>query len=108
MMISIKRAYESPRLEDGARFLVDRLWPRGVGKERAQLDGWYKDIAPSNDLRMWFAHDATRWKEFNNRYYAELDKNVETWKQLLEIARLRDITLVYSVRDREHNNAVAL
>jgi uncharacterized protein YeaO (DUF488 family) len=107
-MIGIKRVYDSSSPEDGKRFLVDRLWPRGVNKEKAQLDGWFKNVAPSNELRSWFGHDSKRWGEFKKRYFAELDTNAEEWKALLTIARKENITLVYGAKDTEHNNATAL
>ena len=107
-MIHTKRVYESPSSEDGARFLVDRLWPRGVRKEELRLDGWYKDVAPSSQLRTWFGHNPGRWEEFKLRYFAELDKNPEAWAPLVELAHGVNITLLYSAGDQEHNNAVAL
>jgi uncharacterized protein YeaO (DUF488 family) len=107
-MIHTKRVYELPSSEDGARFLVDRLWPRGVKKEQLRLDGWYKDVAPSSQLRTWFGHNPDRWKEFKQRYFAELDRNPEAWLPLVELAHGLNITLLYSARDQEHNNAVAL
>ena len=107
-MIRIKRAYESPGIEDGLRFLVDRLWPRGVKKEPARLKGWYKEVAPSNELRIWFGHEPAKWREFKKRYYTELDGHQEAWRQLLEDVHKGDITLVYGAKDKEHNNAAAL
>lgn len=85
-MIKVKRAYEDPAPEDGRRFLVDRLWPRGVKKEALQLDGWLKEVAPSDDLRRWFDHDPDRWEGFKQRYSAELDEQPERWRPLLEAA----------------------
>lgn len=107
-MIKIRRAYEEPGPEDGRRFLVDRLWPRGVKKEALQVEGWIKEVAPSDELRRWFDHDPERWDEFKQRYAAELDERPEQWRPLLEAAREGDVTLVYATRDEEHNNAVAL
>jgi uncharacterized protein YeaO (DUF488 family) len=107
-MIRIKRVYSSASMEDGQRFLVDRLWPRGVKKEELKMDGWLKDVAPSNDLRHWFGHDPDKWCEFNKRYFAELDSQPETWQPLLEAARQGNITLLFSTRELEHNNAVTL
>jgi uncharacterized protein YeaO (DUF488 family) len=107
-MIRVKRVYEPQGKTDGARFLVDHLWPRGLKKETLQVKSWIKAVSPSNDLRRWFGHDPTKWKEFQNRYFAEMDKKPETWQVLLEAARTGDITLVFSARDEEHNNAVAL
>ena len=107
-MIGIKRAYDPAKEGDGARFLVDRLWPRGVKKEALQLENWVKSVSPSDRLRTWFDHDPAKWKEFQRRYAAELDEEPEAWEPLLRAATTDDITLVYSARDTEHNNAVAL
>ena len=107
-MIRIKRAYEEAAPEDGRRFLVDRLWPRGIKKEALPLDGWLKEVAPSDELRRWFGHEPERWAEFQRRYAAELDAQPESWQPLLEAARQGDVTLVYAARDEEHNNAAAL
>ena len=107
-MIHCKRVYESPADEGGARFLVDRLWPRGVKKEALQLAGWLKEIAPSEALRKWFAHDPQKWDEFQRRYFAELEKRPTAWQPLLDTARQGHMTLLFSARDTEHNNAVAL
>jgi len=107
-MIGLKRVYEAATPEDGIRVLVERLWPRGVKKNSAQLDQWAKEVAPSGALRTWFHHDPKRWQEFKHRYFRELDQNVESWKPLLETASGRRVTLVYSSHDSEHNNAVAL
>jgi len=108
MSIAIKRIYEDAAKSDGQRVLVDRLWPRGVSKDKAALDDWAKDVAPSDDLRKWFGHDPEKWKEFRKRFKSELDDNEDAWKPLLERARNGDLTLVYAARDEEHNNAVAL
>ncbi len=108
MTIRTRRAYEDPGQQDGARYLVDRLWPRGVSKERLRLDGWAREAAPSDELRRWFDHDAERWEEFSRRYHAELDERPEAWLPLLEAAREGDLTLVYGARDTQRNNAVAL
>ena len=107
-MIRVKRVYEPHEPDDGPRFLVDRLWPRGMKKEALHLDGWLKDAAPSDALRRWFGHDPSRWEEFCRRYDAELESNSEAWRPLLDTARMRDITLLYSAHDVEHNNAVAI
>jgi uncharacterized protein YeaO (DUF488 family) len=107
-MIRLKRVYEPPELSDGRRFLVERLWPRGFKKDALQLDGWLRDVAPSDGLRRWFGHDPARWAEFKARYFAELDARPEAWRPLLEAARAGNITLLFSSRDAEHNNAVAL
>lgn len=87
---------------------MDRLWPRRVKKEDLRLDGWLKEVAPSNALRSWFGHDQKKWEEFRRRYVAELDGKPEVWRSLLEAARRGNITLLYSAHDTEHNNAVAL
>jgi len=107
-MIRVKRVYDAPEPEDGARFLVDRLWPRGVKREALQLEGWLKELAPSDELRRWFGHDPARWEAFQRRYFAELDARPEVWEPLLEAARRGNLTLLYAARDAEHNNAVAL
>jgi len=107
-MIRIKRTYESPARTDGRRILVERLWPRGMKKEDLHADGWMKDVAPSTELRKWFSHDPEKWQEFRRRYVAELDRQPETWQPLIEAAGSHDVTLLYSSRDREHNNAVVL
>lgn len=107
-MIQVKRAYESVEKDDGLRFLVDHLWPRGVKKEALHAKAWLKEVSPSNRLRDWFGHEPEKWKEFQRRYFAELDAKPETWQPLVEAARHGDITLVFGARDIEHNNAVAL
>jgi len=108
MPIYLKRAYESPAAADGLRILVDRLWPRGIGKENARIDGWLKEIAPSNELRKWYGHDADKWEEFRRRYVAELDDNPEVIAQLREQVGSGSCTLVFGARDERHNNAVVL
>lgn len=107
-MIAVKRVYEPPAASDGARFLVDHLWPRGLKKEAVQVKSWIKAVSPSNELRHWFGHEPAKWKEFQSRYFGELDQKPETWQPLLEAAQEGNITLVFSARDEEHNNAVAL
>ena len=107
-MIKVKRVYERPAADDGARFLVDHLWPRGLKKEAVAVESWTKAVSPSSELRQWFGHEPAKWEEFQRRYFAELDKKPETWQPLLEAARAGDITLVFSARDTQHNNAVAL
>jgi uncharacterized protein YeaO (DUF488 family) len=107
-MLVVKRVYEPAQRRDGTRFLVERLWPRGVRKEALQLDGWLKDVAPTDALRRWFGHDPQKWKEFRRRYFAELDGKPEAWQPVLEVARHGTVTLLYSARDLEHNNALAL
>jgi uncharacterized protein YeaO (DUF488 family) len=107
-MVVVKRVYESPQRSDGARFLVERLWPRGMKKEALQLDAWLKDVAPTDALRHWFGHDPQKWQEFRRRYFAELNRKPEAWQPLVEAARQGPVTLLYSARDLEHNNALAL
>ena len=107
-MIKVKRAYEPAQPADGRRYLVDRLWPRGIKKENLPLDGWLKDVAPSDELRRWFGHDPLRWEEFQQRYFAELDANPAAGRLLEEVAQPGDVTLVYSAHDPQHNQAVAL
>lgn len=104
----LKRAYDEPTARDGARYLIDRLWPRGVTKASLKLDGWLKDAGPSTELRRWFNHGPKKWSEFRKRYFAELDQNPDAWKPLLGAARKGPVTLVYSAHDPEHNNAAAL
>ena len=107
-MIRIKRAYDPPAKQDGARFLVDRLWPRGIKKEVLRLAAWYKEVAPSNELRRWFGHDPDKWKEFQHRYRAELTAHAAAWQPLLDAAKQGDVTLLYSAHDTELNNAQVL
>jgi uncharacterized protein YeaO (DUF488 family) len=106
--IDVKRVYEPPEPQDGTRFLVERLWPRGMKKESLRLDAWLKDVAPSDALRRWFGHDPARWQEFRQRYTAELDARPAGWQPILEAARANNVTLLFSAHDRQHNNAVAL
>lgn len=107
MSISLKRAYDEPEPADGTRILIDRMWPRGVKKERARIDVWLKDVAPSTELRQWFGHDPERWAEFRNRYRTELEGS-PALAELRKLARKGKVTLVYAARDEEHNNAVVL
>ncbi len=106
--LRLKRVYDPPALDDGARFLVDRLWPRGQRKETLQLDGWLKDVAPSHALCGWFDHDPAKWLEFRRRYFAELAARAETLSPILQAAQHGNVALLFSARDAEHNNAVAL
>ena len=106
--VRLKRAYEPKDAEDGARILVDRLWPRGVSKVDAALDQWMKEIAPSTELREWFGHDPDRWEEFCRRYSAELHQNTELLSQLRSLARQGPVTLVYLAHDEVHNDAIVL
>jgi uncharacterized protein YeaO (DUF488 family) len=106
--IRIKRVYEEPDGEDGTRILVDRLWPRGLTKEKAKVDLWLKDVAPSTELRKWFAHDPARWAEFQSRYLEELKRNKEQLSLLRQEAAKGSVTLVYGAKDQQHNEAVIL
>lgn len=108
MEIRIKRIYEPPEPADGYRILVDRIWPRGVSKERASLDRWMKEIGPSDELRRWFDHEVSRWGEFKQRYTIELIARGDPVDEILSIARKHPVTLLYSARDPDHNQAVAL
>jgi len=107
-MLKVKRVYEPPDPTDGARFLVERLWPRGMRKELLQLDGWLKDVAPGNPLRKWFGHDPAKWDEFKSRYFAELAKNPKALQSLIDAAGRGNVTLLYSAHDTMHNNALVL
>ncbi len=105
MRIRVKRIHDSPAPDDGTRVLVDRYWPRGVAKERAALDDWRREMAPSDELRRWFDHDPQRWEGFRRRYLGELEAHREDLTQLRRIARAGRLTLLYAARDRRHNNA---
>ena len=107
-MIKIKRIYDPPAMEDGRRILVDRLWPRGISKDEARLDEWLKEIAPSEELRKWFAHDPAKWAEFRSRYRQELAGHEEVIGRLKKDAKGKAITLLFAAKDSEHNNAVVL
>lgn len=107
-MIHLKRVYEKPSPKDGERILVERLWPRGVTKERAALDLWLKDAAPSPELRTWFAHDPAKWRQFEQRYWEELQHEKGPVETLRHKARGGTVTLVYAAHDELHNGAVAL
>jgi len=107
-MITLKRAYDPISRSDGRRILVERLWPRGVSKEKLQIDEWLKEAGPSTELRKWFGHDPQRWDTFRRRYARELDSREDAWWPIVSAARRGHVTLVYSSRDTEHNNAVAL
>jgi uncharacterized protein YeaO (DUF488 family) len=106
--IRTRRVYDPRAPDDGARLLVDRLWPRGLKKEKLQLAGWLKEVAPSDSLRQWFRHDTARWAEFQSRYSAELEKNPPAWQPILQAARKGKVTLLFAAKDADHNNAVAL
>jgi uncharacterized protein YeaO (DUF488 family) len=107
-MLLLKRVYDPPSQRDGVRFLVERLWPRGVRKQDLSVDGWQKDVGPSDRLRKWFGHDPARWDKFREKYFSELDARPEAWEPIRKSAEHQTVTLVYSSRDTEHNNAVAL
>jgi uncharacterized protein YeaO (DUF488 family) len=107
-MIHLKRVYEKPSKKDGIRVLVERLWPRGLTKERADVDLWLKDVAPSPELRKWFGHDPARWEQFQERYRRELRKQEDAVQLLKQKAKQGSVTLVYAARDEEHNGALAL
>lgn len=106
--VAIKRVYDAPAKSDGYRVLVDRLWPRGVSKERAKLDLWFKEVAPSTELRKWFGHDPKNWPEFQKRYRVELRANNEIVGQLRRLAKQRRVTLLYGARDVDHNEAAVI
>jgi uncharacterized protein YeaO (DUF488 family) len=105
--IRLSRVYDDDRPR-GKVFLVERLWPRGVRRDAVRLDGWLKEVAPTTELRKWFRHDPQRWDEFRRRYFAELDAAPTAWQPLVDAIESGDVTLLFSSRDREHNNAVAL
>jgi uncharacterized protein YeaO (DUF488 family) len=107
-MIKIKRTYDPPSSDDGKRILVDRLWPRGIKKEDARIDEWMKDIAPSDELREWFSHDPSKWQEFKKRYRNELKDKSELIENLRKQAKKGNVTLLFSAKYIEHNNAVVL
>jgi uncharacterized protein YeaO (DUF488 family) len=108
MAVRIKRAYELPERADGYRVLIDRLWPRGVSKQEARLDEWARELAPSSELRRWFGHEPAKFDEFRRRYRAELSGHEEKLRELRRRGRGGTVTLVYSARDTEHNDAVVL
>ncbi len=107
-MFKLKRAYEAPAASDGRRVLVERLWPRGLTKAAAKLDEWEKEIAPSTELRKWYGHEISKWKEFQRRYKAELRKKPELVEALRNAGKKQTVTLVYAARDEEHNGARVL
>jgi uncharacterized protein YeaO (DUF488 family) len=107
-MITLKRAYDAVSRTDGTRFLVERLWPRGISKTTLRVDAWLKEVGPSTGLRKWFSHDPGKWEEFRRRYFRELALQPEAWQPIVSVARRGRVTLVYSSHDAEHNNAVAL
>lgn len=107
-MIAVKRIYDPPSRNDGKRMLVDRLWPRGIRKEDAKIDEWLRDIAPSNELRRWFSHDPAKWTDFRKKYRKELKDKAEVVNRLRSAANKGRMTLLFSAKDEEHNNAVVL
>ncbi|WP_373651701.1 DUF488 domain-containing protein [Schlesneria sp. DSM 10557] len=107
-MIFLKRVYDEPSSQDGTRILVERLWPRGVSKEKGAIDLWLKEIAPTTELRKWFGHDPAKWDEFRQRYWAELRHNQAPLETLRAKSAEGAVTLVYSSHDQEHNSAIAL
>jgi uncharacterized protein YeaO (DUF488 family) len=106
--VHLKRAYEPSSSSDGVRVLVDRLWPRGLSKEKAAIDQWMKEVAPSTELRRWFSHDPRRWGEFRRRYRTELSRHGQLLSELCAMARKGPLTLLYAARDEEHNEAIVL
>ena len=108
-MLQVRRIYDEASPKDGVRVLVDRVWPRGVSKREAMIDHWMIDIAPSTELRKWFNHDSERWSEFKRRYFRELKKErSELVEELTRLAKMKTVTLLYSAKDRDHNQAQAL
>jgi uncharacterized protein YeaO (DUF488 family) len=107
-VITLARVYDDGERGKGPGFLIERLWPRGVRRADLKLTDWLKNVAPSDELRRWFGHEPEKWVEFRRRYFAELDEHPEAWSPLRDAAATQDITLLYSSRDAEHNNAVAL
>lgn len=106
-MIKIKRIYEAPNKEDGFRILIDRLWPRGLSKEKAKIDLWLKDVAPSDQLRKWFTHDPAKWAIFKHKYFSELSNKKAVIDEIKKRAK-SGVTLLYAAKDEQHNNAQAL
>lgn len=106
--VRAKRIYDPAEKGDGHRVLIDHVWPRGVSKEKAKLDEWAKELAPSGELRKWFDHDPDRFGEFRRRYRRELQAQDERLEQLRRLARDKPVTILYAARDQEHNNAVVL
>lgn len=107
-MTKIKRVYEPASRSDGRRILIDRLWPRGLKKEKADIDEWMKDLAPSSGLRKWFGHDPGKWREFKKRFHAELDLKKDAVDDLIEMTRQGTVTLLYGSKEEHFNNAAAL
>jgi uncharacterized protein YeaO (DUF488 family) len=107
-MIKLKRVYDPPSASDGQRILVERLWPRGVSKEKANVQMWLKEVAPSAELRKWYKHDLSKWEEFQKRYRGELAKNEDMIEEIEEMAAKGPVTFVYAARDENHNSALVL
>ncbi len=107
-MIKLKRVYEEPDETDGFRILIDRLWPRGLSKDKAKVDMWLKDIAPGDPLRKWFSHDPGKWAQFKVRYFEELNDKRELADVIKEKEKRGTVTLLFGAKDENHNNAVAL
>jgi uncharacterized protein YeaO (DUF488 family) len=108
MSTRIKRVFETPAKGDGRRILVDRLWPRGISREKGKIDLWFKELAPSTDLRKWYDHDPEKWLEFKSRYFAELDANLDKVRELLTYVRRETVTFLFSSKELNLNNAFAL
>lgn len=108
MSTHIKRVYDKPEKDDGMRILIDRLWPRGLTKEKAKVDLWLKEISPSTQLRKWFGHEPSKWSEFKKRYHDEMKENTETVNKLEEELKKGKVTLIYGAKDEEHNDAVVI
>lgn len=108
MDLVVKRIYDEPADADGYRVLVDRLWPRGLSKDKAHIDEWVKELGPSTDLRKWFAHEVPKWPEFRTRYRVELAGAGELWQPILDRAKVGRVTLLFGAHDSEHNQAVVL
>jgi uncharacterized protein YeaO (DUF488 family) len=107
-MVKLKRVYDPVSRTDGTRFLVERLWPRGLSKERLHATTWLKEVGPSTELRQWFNHDPLKWTRFRTRYFRELDSQPDAWRPLVTAAKRGMVTLLYSSHDEKHNNAIAL
>jgi uncharacterized protein YeaO (DUF488 family) len=107
-MIKLKRVYDPVSRTDGTRFLVERLWPRGLSKEKLHATAWLKEAGPSTELRQWFKHDPLKWSRFRTRYFRELDSRPDAWRPIVTAAKRGMVTLLYSSHDEKHNNAVAL
>ena len=108
LVIKVERIYNNPKGNSTFRILVDRLWPRGLSKDKVKVDLWQKDIAPSNSLRRWFSHDERKWNEFKDRYFKELEKNAEFVNTIIDRAKKEPITLLYGAKEEKFNNAMAL